>query len=79
MSNFVEELPIASLFVRTFSRDTGKYTIRWENYTIKDYVKAHNDLLLIPFTCSPYIMLGKQEYFCLQGKDYNKGKKRQIY
>ena len=20
-------------------------------------------------------MLGKQEYFCLQGKDYNKGKK----
>ena len=41
--------------------------------------KVHNDLLLIPFICSPYIMLGKQEYFCLQGKDYNKGKKRQIY
>ena len=46
--------------------------LRWE-------YKAQNDLLLIPFTGSPYIMLGKQEYFCLQGKDYNKGKKRQIY
>ena len=41
--------------------------LRWE-------YKAQNDLLLIPFTGSPYIMLGKQEYFCLQGNDYNKGK-----
>ena len=24
---------------------------------------------------SPYIILVKQEYFCLQGKDYNKGEK----
>ena len=58
MSNFVEELPIASLFVKknilntlsTFSRDTGSILskgktqrLRWEN-------KAHNDLLPIPFT-----------------------------
>ena len=37
---------------------------------------AQDDLLPISFTSSPYIMLGKQEYFCHQGKDYNiKGKK----
>ena len=37
--------------------------------------QAQDDLLPITFTSSSYIMLGKQEYFCLQGKDYNKGKK----
>ena len=36
---------------------------------------AQYDLLPIPFTGSPYVMLGKQEYFCHQGRDYNKGKK----
>ena len=41
--------------------------------------KAQDDLLPISFTSSLYIMLGKQEYFCHQGKDYNKGKKRQIH
>ena len=43
MSYFVEELPLANLFVKTnildtlstFSRDTGKYTMRWENSKIK--------------------------------------------
>ena len=44
LSNFVEELPLAILFVKkkkkklntlsTFSRDTRKYTIRWENSKI---------------------------------------------
>ena len=61
MSNFVEELPLASLFVKnilntlsTFSRDTegilsdGKtQRLRWE-------YKAQDDLLPIP------LMLGKQ-------------------
>ena len=42
--------------------------LRWK-YNAKD------DLLQMSFTSSPYIMLGKQEYFCHQGKDYNKGKK----
>ena len=42
--------------------------LRWK-YNAKD------DLLPMSFTSSPYIMLGKQEYFCHQGKDYNKGKK----
>lgn len=36
---------------------------------------AQENLLLITFTSSPYIMLGKQEYFYHQCKDYNKGKK----
>ena len=41
LSNFLEELPLASLFVKkklntlsTFSRNTRKYTIRWENSKI---------------------------------------------
>ena len=43
--------------------------LRWE-------YKALDDLLPIPFTSSPYIMLRKQEYFCHLGKeDYSKGKK----
>ena len=54
--------------LKSILSDEKTQRLRWE-------YKAQNDLLPIPLTGSPYIMLGKQEYFCHQGKDYNKGKK----
>ena len=42
--------------------------LRWE-------YEAQNDLLPIPFTGCPYLMLGKQEYYCHQGQDFNQNKK----
>ena len=42
--------------------------LRWE-------YEAQNDLLPIPFTGCPYVMLGKQEYYCHQGQDFNQNKK----
>ena len=42
---------------------------------LRQEYKAQDDILPIPFTGTPYIMLRKQEYFCHQGRDYNKGKK----
>ena len=42
--------------------------LRWE-------YKAQNDLLPIPFTGCPYVMLRKQEYYCHQGQDFNQNKK----
>ena len=47
----------------------GKLTrLRWEH-------EAQNDLLPVPFTGCPYVMLGKQEYYCHQGQDFNQNKK----
>ena len=42
--------------------------LRWE-------YEAQHDLLPIPFTGCPYVMLGKQEYYCHQGQDFNQNKK----
>ena len=42
--------------------------LRWQ-------YEAQNDLLPIPFTGCPYVMLGKQEYYCHQGQDFNQNKK----
>ena len=36
---------------------------------------AKSDLLRIPYTGSPYLFLGKQEFYCHQGKDFNLNKK----
>ena len=42
--------------------------LRWE-------YEAQNDLLPIPFTGCPYVVLGKREYYCHQGQDFNQNKK----
>ena len=46
--------------------------LRWE-YTAK------SDLLPIPYTGSPYLFLGKQEFYCHQGKDFNLNKKEKYF
>ena len=42
--------------------------LRWEH-------EVQNDLLPIPFTGCPYVMLGKREYYCHQGQYFNQNKK----
>ena len=45
-----------------------KINIRWEHNRIDDPLK-------IPYTGIPFILLGRQEYQCHQGKDFNYKKK----
>ena len=46
--------------------------LRWE-------YAAKSDLLPIPYTGSPYLFLGKQEFYCHQGKDFNLNKKEKYF
>ena len=46
--------------------------LRWE-------YAAKSDLLPIPYTESPYLFLGKQEFYCHQGKDFNLNKKENYF
>ena len=51
----------------------GKVPIlRWE-------YAAKRDLLPIPYTGSPYLFLGKQEFSCHQAKDLNLKKKEEYF
>ena len=40
---------------------------------------AKSDHLPIPYTGSPYLFLGKQEFFCHQEKDFNLNKKEKYF
>ena len=46
--------------------------LRWE-------YAAKSDLLPIPYTGSSYLFLGKQEFYCHQGKDFNLNKKEKYF
>ena len=46
--------------------------LRWE-------YAGKSDLLPIPYTGSPYLFLGKQEFYCHQGKDFNLNKKEKYF
>ena len=40
---------------------------------------AKSDLLPIPYTGSPYLFLGEQEFYCHEGKDFNLNKKEKYF
>ena len=46
--------------------------LRWE-------YAAKSDPLPIPYTGSPYLFLGKQQFYCHQGKDFNLNKKEKYF
>ena len=69
-------IPVNNILILVSLKDVlsdGKVPkLRWE-------YAAKSDLLPIPYTGSPYLFLGKQEFYCHQGKDFNLNKKEKSF